>query len=189
LEPEEVVQQVPSEEIQEESQIQSTDEAVEKLDLNAASLVEIERLPGVGYRIAQSIVAYRESSGSFNSIEDLSNVPGIDPDDIFALQQYFYIEPQKTPPPEIEQKTDQGQINAARMAASAGDQEKAIIIYSELIQAKSSLDEVIFDLNQAIHTRPEDYELWQLLGDAYMRNDQMIEAMQAYNKAEELLGY
>ena len=189
LEPEEVVQQVPSEEIQEESQIQSTDEAVEKLDLNAASLVEIERLPGVGYRIAQSIVAYRESSGSFNSIEDLSNVPGIDPDDIFALQQYFYIEPQKTPPPEIEQKTDQGQINAARMAASAGDQEKAITIYSELIQAKSSLDEVIFDLNQAIHTRPEDYELWQLLGDAYMRNDQMIEAMQAYNKAEELLGY
>lgn len=49
------------------------------LDLNTATAPELELLPGIGPALAQSIVAYRESHGPFQSLEDLLDVPGIGP--------------------------------------------------------------------------------------------------------------
>ncbi len=52
-------------------------EQVERIDLNRASAVELETLPGVGPRTAELIIAYRNENGGFKKIEDLMNVRGI----------------------------------------------------------------------------------------------------------------
>lgn len=48
-----------------------------RIHLNTATASQIEQLPGVGPVIAERIVEYRESHGSFRQLRDLLNVPGI----------------------------------------------------------------------------------------------------------------
>ncbi len=47
------------------------------ININTASLSQLDTLPGVGPTTAQSIIDYREENGDFSSIEDLVEVPGI----------------------------------------------------------------------------------------------------------------
>lgn len=48
-----------------------------KVNINTASLEELDALPGIGASKAGDIVAYRKTHGNFSSIEDLMNIPGI----------------------------------------------------------------------------------------------------------------
>jgi competence protein ComEA len=47
------------------------------IDLNTASVGELEALPGVGPVLAERIVAFRNRHGPFATVEDLLDVPGI----------------------------------------------------------------------------------------------------------------
>ena len=47
------------------------------VDLNSASVSDLESLPGVGRRTAERIVEYRQKNGAFKKIEELMNVKGI----------------------------------------------------------------------------------------------------------------
>lgn len=47
------------------------------LELNLASAVELEALPGLGAVLAQHIVDYRDTYGPFTEVQDLLQVPGI----------------------------------------------------------------------------------------------------------------
>jgi len=49
------------------------------ININLASVVELEQLPGVGPATAKAIVAYREKNGAFFKVEDLLKVRGIGP--------------------------------------------------------------------------------------------------------------
>jgi competence ComEA-like helix-hairpin-helix protein len=51
----------------------------ERLDADAASAVELSRLPRVGMALAKTIVADRDSHGSFGSLAALDRVPGVGP--------------------------------------------------------------------------------------------------------------
>lgn len=45
-------------------------------DLNSATVVDLEALPGIGPAKAAAIVQYREQHGRFTEVEDLARVPG-----------------------------------------------------------------------------------------------------------------
>ena len=48
-----------------------------KININKASQVELETLPGIGPSTALKIIEYREENGKFEQIEDIKNVSGI----------------------------------------------------------------------------------------------------------------
>lgn len=47
------------------------------VDINTATLDELQTLKGIGPSLAQRIIDYREEYGPFTSVEDLLNVKGI----------------------------------------------------------------------------------------------------------------
>jgi competence protein ComEA len=49
------------------------------LNLNTATVGELDGLPGIGPVLAQRIVAYRTAEGPFTSVDQLDDVPGIGP--------------------------------------------------------------------------------------------------------------
>lgn len=49
----------------------------EPLDLNTATVEQLQKLPGVGPKTAAAIVRFREKSGPFRRVEDLLAVRGI----------------------------------------------------------------------------------------------------------------
>jgi len=49
------------------------------LDLNSATLEQLESLPGIGPVTAQKIIDYRQAHGAFHSVAELEGVPGIGP--------------------------------------------------------------------------------------------------------------
>ena len=63
---------------------------------------------------------------------------------------------------------------------------QAVNSYTRLIKQNYQLEEIIRDLSDAVYRFPVDPEVWVSLGDVYFRNDQLEEALNAYNKAEEL---
>jgi comEA protein len=48
-----------------------------KVNINTATVAELDTLPGIGPSYAQSIIQYRTDHGPFHSIEELTNVKGI----------------------------------------------------------------------------------------------------------------
>ena len=49
----------------------------DKININTADATELDKLPGIGPTKAGDIIAYRETKGSFKTIEDLKDVKGI----------------------------------------------------------------------------------------------------------------
>jgi competence protein ComEA len=47
------------------------------LNLNTASVKELETLPGVGPVLARRIIEFREKKGGFKRIEELLVIPGV----------------------------------------------------------------------------------------------------------------
>lgn len=49
----------------------------EVIDINSAPVEDLQRLPGIGEKRAQAIVAWREEHGPFQSVDELVQVSGI----------------------------------------------------------------------------------------------------------------
>jgi len=74
-EAEEMRDQIESAEIVTAQQGQLTDSDL--ININSASASQLMTLSGIGEAKANAIIAYRETNGSFNTIEELMNIAGI----------------------------------------------------------------------------------------------------------------
>jgi competence protein ComEA len=55
----------------------AAEKAAPVINLNTASAADLGSLPGIGAKMAERIVEYRQKNGPFKKIEDLMNVKGI----------------------------------------------------------------------------------------------------------------
>lgn len=61
------------------------------IDINQATLEELDSLPGVGPSTAQAIISFREKNGPFESVEELMKIPGIKESRFNALKDLICI--------------------------------------------------------------------------------------------------
>jgi competence protein ComEA len=66
------------------------------LNLNTATVSQLETLPGIGKSTAQRILEYREKSGGFKKIEDLMNVRGIGEKSFLKLKPLVTVSSSKS---------------------------------------------------------------------------------------------
>jgi competence protein ComEA len=59
------------------------------IDLNTATQVQLESLPGIGPVTAQAILAFRDQNGPFNAVEELLNVPGIGEKTLESIREWI----------------------------------------------------------------------------------------------------
>jgi competence protein ComEA len=62
-----------------------------KVNLNTATLEQLDTLPGVGPVTAQAILAWRESHGRFGSVDDLLDVKGIGDATLAELRELVVV--------------------------------------------------------------------------------------------------
>lgn len=61
------------------------------VNLNTATLQELQTLPGVGPTRAQDIIDYRQAHGDFKTIDELQNVTGIGPVTFEKLKDFITV--------------------------------------------------------------------------------------------------
>jgi competence protein ComEA len=59
------------------------------LNINQASLEDLEKLPGIGRKIAQEIINYRKQFGEFKDLNDLEKIKGIGKKKLELLKPYI----------------------------------------------------------------------------------------------------
>jgi competence protein ComEA len=63
------------------------------LDLNSATISQLEKLPGVGQTTAKAIIDFRTRSGPFQRVEDLLAIRGISKGRLEKLRPYVTVNP------------------------------------------------------------------------------------------------
>jgi tetratricopeptide (TPR) repeat protein len=151
------------------------------------------------------------SADDWRPIEPEPESPAETPEPEFAMTQPPQREPvekpvpppdvRKPPPPPEKKPVRQARVRSAseptptttvalglaQSELNRGDIPAALDHYNKLIKKGKHLDETIRDLRESLYRYPVEVSIWQALGDAYMRANRLQEALDAYNKAEELL--
>jgi competence protein ComEA len=61
------------------------------ININTAKAEELDILPGVGPKMAQAIVDFREAHGKFSTLEDLQKVKGLGPGKFAAIRPHVTL--------------------------------------------------------------------------------------------------
>ena len=61
------------------------------VNINTATQEQLETLPGLGPKVAQRIIEYRQKNGNFKKVEDLMNVKGIGEKSFLKLKPMLTI--------------------------------------------------------------------------------------------------
>jgi competence ComEA-like helix-hairpin-helix protein len=72
--------------------IKTDHQALHKIDLNKASLEELNSHPYLRWKIAQAIIRYREANGPFQSLEDLKKIWSLSAETILKIEPYLLVE-------------------------------------------------------------------------------------------------
>jgi competence protein ComEA len=77
----------------------STPAAKAAINLNAATVEQLETLPGIGRKTAERILEYRTKSGGFKRIEELMNVKGIGEKSFLKIKPLVVVPPKTNKAP------------------------------------------------------------------------------------------
>jgi competence protein ComEA len=66
------------------------------VNLNTATVAQLDTLPGIGAKLAERIVDYRTKNGPFKKVEDLMNIPGIGEKNFLKLKPLITVTPAAT---------------------------------------------------------------------------------------------
>jgi len=78
------------------------------------------------------------------------------------------------------------QLEIFRQALLKDNIQEIINKANNLITQESFLDNMINMLQGWLEIHPDSHEVWQLLGDAFMHNDQAAKAVDAYTRSSQL---
>ena len=81
----------------EETAVKAASRETKIVNVNSASLAQLQSLPRVGPALAQRIIAYRDSAGPFASLEQLDNVKGVGPALLKQLAPRVTFSPEPRP--------------------------------------------------------------------------------------------
>jgi competence protein ComEA len=70
----------------------SEDAPAKKIDINSASVQELQKLPQIGAAVAQRIVDYRGKHGKFSKIEEIMKVKGIGEKTFLKIKPLITVE-------------------------------------------------------------------------------------------------
>lgn len=65
------------------------------VNINSASVADLETLPGIGLKTAELIVEYRQKNGPFKKVEELMNIRGIGEKNFLKLKPQITVAPTK----------------------------------------------------------------------------------------------
>jgi len=64
-----------------------------KIDINTASVAELQKLPRIGEKVAQRIVDFRKEHGDFKKIEEIMKVKGIGERTFKLIKDLIVVKP------------------------------------------------------------------------------------------------
>jgi comEA protein len=67
--------------------------AAAPVNLNTATVEQLATIPGIGPRMAERIIDYRQKSGGFKKVEDLMNVTGIGEKNFLKMRPLVTVTP------------------------------------------------------------------------------------------------
>jgi competence protein ComEA len=70
--------------------------ATAPVNLNTATAEQLATIPGVGPRMAERIIDYRQKNGGFKKFEDLMNVSGVGEKSFLKMKPLITVTPPKT---------------------------------------------------------------------------------------------
>lgn len=68
------------------------------LNINTATVADLQKLPGIGAATATRIIEYRQKNGPFKKVEELMNVRGIGEKSFLKLKPLISATPPRTEP-------------------------------------------------------------------------------------------
>lgn len=74
-----------------ENVIITSENKTSKININKATVEELQKINGVGPSLAMKIIQFREENGKFKLIEDLKNVSGIGDKKYESIKEYICI--------------------------------------------------------------------------------------------------
>ncbi len=63
-----------------------------KININTAKGEDLIQIPGIGEKLAKSIIEYRNKNGDFESIDELLKIKGIKEKKLNSIKEFIYVQ-------------------------------------------------------------------------------------------------